>query len=465
MTPRDGTTREGLPAPGRELVERVAAELQRNPFLGSERLCGLTGCSRAELCSAYEVIRSDREIQRSWHGSILRDFFVVAAQLMARASHLERIIQGELVFPLFIEFHAGGACPIHCSFCYNEGTDYYKAQSWRAQMIDEAMLLEIIDEAADNGTVLFYVAGGGEPTTDRRIWRPLARAKQRGMITMLNTMGVHLDRPQVRADILASVDQIRVSLNAATQRSYRLIAQLPTSTMFGTVCDGLRALAEERDREGARLRITCSFVLVRDNWDEIERMAELGHSLGVDDVYVRPAWEGANGPSPRDDAAIAEGVERLKRRIERGEFGRTTINVGTSVETESTTDSAFRAALQDAECIVHRFKIGIDAWGNVHRCSLVAQPGVGRFEHVLGSRRASSSLREIVDAVAARNEWRVEDCVKKNVLCSTFEGYFNAFVTKLKRDALFGVSIAEQPFLSMHEQHRWFADRLDGPSR
>lgn len=444
----------------RTLLGAVADCLALNPLETSEALCRRHGLSLDGLLHCYRLMRESSEVRMRWANSPRAEFFQTADQILSRMDVVERILADQFVFPLFIEFHSGGMCPIQCTFCYNDGLDHFKSRHSRAQMMDGPRLVALVDDAADEGTLLFYIAGGGEPMSDPRIWPALKRARERGMITILNTMGGHLKRAGTVENILGSVSHIRVSLNSTDPAAYRIVSRTSDDRMFHRVIAGLRDLVDRRDAAQSPLRITLSFVLYPDSWSEIEAMAELGASIGVDEVYVRQYYDGAKEQGPDLVGTIEAAQERLLVRESKGHFGRTRIRVGLSLDTEPF-DSPFRAAIHDSDCLATRFKIGIDAWGNIHRCSLVAQPGVGGFNFTIGNVLEAGSLRQALEPAIAEPREPVSACNEKGIYCSNFEAFFNGLMTKLRRDRDFGVPLCEQPFLPPvnAENGRWFNRR------
>lgn len=426
---------------------QIADLLEEDPFFDSKKLCERFQLSLEQLIDCYALLRNDDNLQRRWRFSRHASFFNVAGQILARPERLLKIIRGEAVFPLFVEFHSGGGCPLDCSFCYNTKRDDFKNPLKRKEMIDFGEFRALVDEISAAGAIVFNIAGGGEPLNDPVVLAGLSHAVDRGLQISLNTMGVNLQDPEI-ADQMLALNQLRVSLNAASSGTYELLGGKKRGRIFQYVCDGLRSLLVLRKNRASKLNVVTSFIIVPENFHEIEKMVELSAGIGVDCVYLRPDYAAKSRPFFKDELHNLErSIIRIKKRALQGEYNGTQVSVGDVFQLEEVgrQERRFISSIGKTRCWCQCFKVGIDAWGNVHRCALVTQPGVGRYRYVIGNLRKDGSLTQIT-AASANNLQQAAVCLQDGVVCNVFEGYFNLLLTKLAEDYAFGVSPQQQPF-------------------
>ena len=431
-------------APG--IKNGIAAELCANPFMSSQEICEKYNLSKEQLIDIYLELRTDETVQNMWANSKYREFFSIAAQVLPCRSHLERIIRGDFTFPLFVEFHSGGRCPNDCLMCYNRFVDDFRNPAKRRTMMDSAEITAIIDEIFAKGARILNVAGGGEPLTDMPSIDVLAYAKSKGMRVTLNTMGIGLGRPNVMHKIL-DIDLVRISINAATPETYEVISGKNRGSIFTNTCKSIKRLVKERNARNKKLKIIVSAIIVPENYKEIEPIIELAHELGVDSIYLRTDYAGITRSfTDAELAEINQIVSRIRARISQGDFEGTDISIDDVLTRYEAGESRakFKDAIKDKRCWSQRFKIGIDAWGRIHECALVTQPGVGKFRHVLGDIRTDGSIEDILRNAPESPD--VRTCLAQEITCNIFEGYFQVLIDKLKRDSEFGIPINLQPF-------------------
>jgi MoaA/NifB/PqqE/SkfB family radical SAM enzyme len=127
--------------------------------------------------------------------------------------------------------------------------------------------------------------GIGEPLMNRDLPRMVAEARRRGLHVLFNSNLVLLRESLAEALVRAGLDELRVSLDAATPATYariRGIDKLPRVTTM------IRLMLAVRDRLGAAApHVSMWFVAMRENIDELPAFVELAAELGVGEVHVQ----------------------------------------------------------------------------------------------------------------------------------------------------------------------------------
>jgi len=144
--------------------------------------------------------------------------------------------------------------------------------------------------------------GIGEPLLNPELPRFIAHLKQRGAHVLFNTNAVLLDERRGDALCEAGLDELRVSLDAATPALYYRLRGIDK---FEQIVANLRAFVTRQRASGFdRPRVSLWFVGMRENLDELPSFVRLAAELGVPEVYLQrlvyfgSAIVGAGSPRP-----------------------------------------------------------------------------------------------------------------------------------------------------------------------
>jgi MoaA/NifB/PqqE/SkfB family radical SAM enzyme len=125
--------------------------------------------------------------------------------------------------------------------------------------------------------------GIGEPLLNPQLPRFIAHLKQRGAHVLFNTNAVLLDERRGDALRETGLDELRVSLDAATPALYHRLRGIDK---FEQIIDNLRAfIVRHGGRE--RPRVSLWFVGMRENLHELADFVRLAADLGVPEVYLQ----------------------------------------------------------------------------------------------------------------------------------------------------------------------------------
>jgi MoaA/NifB/PqqE/SkfB family radical SAM enzyme len=125
--------------------------------------------------------------------------------------------------------------------------------------------------------------GIGEPLLNPHLPRFVAHLKERGAHVLFNTNAVLLDERRGDALAQAGLDELRVSLDAATPALYH---QLRGIDKFPQIVANVRAfVVRHGGRE--RPRVSLWFVGMQENLHELPDFVRLAADLGVPEVYLQ----------------------------------------------------------------------------------------------------------------------------------------------------------------------------------
>jgi MoaA/NifB/PqqE/SkfB family radical SAM enzyme len=125
--------------------------------------------------------------------------------------------------------------------------------------------------------------GIGEPLLNVRLPDFVAHLKARGAYVLFNTNALLLDERRGDALCEAGLDELRVSLDAATPGLYHRLRGIDK---FDQIVAGVRAFVA-RHGGGERPRVSLWFVGMRENLHELPDFVRLAANVGVPEVYLQ----------------------------------------------------------------------------------------------------------------------------------------------------------------------------------
>jgi MoaA/NifB/PqqE/SkfB family radical SAM enzyme len=127
--------------------------------------------------------------------------------------------------------------------------------------------------------------GIGEPMLVKHLARMVHYLKDRGTYVLFNTNGTVLNERNGRALIAAGLDELRVSLDAASAKSYRAVRG---KDYFARILRNVRAFREMQERDGAeRPRVSAWLTGLRETIAELPAFVEVAAGMGVKEVYLQ----------------------------------------------------------------------------------------------------------------------------------------------------------------------------------
>jgi MoaA/NifB/PqqE/SkfB family radical SAM enzyme len=127
--------------------------------------------------------------------------------------------------------------------------------------------------------------GIGEPLLNRELTAMIAYLKARGAAVLFNSDAITLTPPRARQLVESGLDELRVSMDAATRETYRLIRGVDR---FDRVVGNVQSLVRlQREMERDTPRVSLWFTAMRANLGELPRFVRLAAGLGVGEVHVQ----------------------------------------------------------------------------------------------------------------------------------------------------------------------------------
>lgn len=183
-----------------------------------------------------------------------------------------------LKLPKTLYIETTNRCNLRCKGCilYRGG--------WESDRdISLAELKKITDQLPDLEQV--YLHGIGEPLLNRELTEIIKHLKGRQVYVLFNSNGILLN-PQRQHDLIdAGLDELRISLDAASAEGYKKIRD---SNKFGQIVENLKSfLLLQKQQQKALPKLSLWFLGTRENITELPEFIKLAAEIGVEEANLQ----------------------------------------------------------------------------------------------------------------------------------------------------------------------------------
>src|SRR5258708_3424242 len=127
--------------------------------------------------------------------------------------------------------------------------------------------------------------GVGEPMLVKNLPRMVRYLKDRGTYVLFNTNGTVLNERNPRSLITAGLDELRVSLDAANEKSYIAVRG---KNYFKRILKNVKAFRALQEREGKdRPRVSVWLTGLKETIAELPEFVRVAASIGVREVHLQ----------------------------------------------------------------------------------------------------------------------------------------------------------------------------------
>jgi MoaA/NifB/PqqE/SkfB family radical SAM enzyme len=180
--------------------------------------------------------------------------------------------------PVCLYLETTNRCNLLCTTCPRT----YEELEPPADMSWE-LFTSIVDQVP--GLQRAVLHGVGEPMLVKNLPKMVRYLKDRGTYVLFNTNGTVLNEKNGRALIAAGLDELRVSLDAATETSYLAVRG---KNYFKRILRNVRAFRELQEREGNdRPRVSAWLTGLKETIAELPEFVRVAASIGVKEVYLQ----------------------------------------------------------------------------------------------------------------------------------------------------------------------------------
>lgn len=205
--------------------------------------------------------------------------------------------------PVCVYLEVTNRCNLLCTTCPRtyEELEPPADMSW-------TLFTSIVDQLPNLARAVLH--GVGEPMLVKELPRMVEYLKRRGVYVLFNTNGTVLSERSGRALIAAGLDELRVSLDAATRNSFKAIRG---RDYFGRIVRNVSAFRALQEKEGhASPRVSVWITGLKETIRELPEFVRRAGEMGVKEVYLQRLVffdRGAIGMA-RPDQALFERMNR-----------------------------------------------------------------------------------------------------------------------------------------------------------
>ena len=199
---------------------------------------------------------------------------------MFHVDRLNKWLKGEAFFPIYLEVGLSGACNHRCVFCALEYLGYEE------RYINTEIFKKRLEEMARCGVKSLMYAGEGEPLLHKDIEELIGFTKDCGIDVAVTTNGVLINN-RIGKESLKALSWIRVSLNAATKENYARVHGTRQDD-FDKVLKNLEQIVSMKRRYHYRCTIGVQLLMIPENYQETEALANILKEIGVDYFTIKP---------------------------------------------------------------------------------------------------------------------------------------------------------------------------------
>lgn len=237
-------------------------------------------------------------------------------KIFHHAELLKKIENGERVAPIYIRIKPTNVCNHRCYYCsYADSALGLRDAVQRQDQIPWEKMQEIIRDMESMGVKAVTFSGGGDPLVYPHIVETMQRVLNAGIHLSIITNGQLLKED--RAEVLTQAKWVRISCDAADNKTYAKIRNLPEHALT-EVFDNIQRFAAMKP---ADCELGINFVIHHENYAEIYAMAEKVKALGVNHIKfaARITKDLFDYHAPFQQEAIRQ-IERAKETLEDGTF-------------------------------------------------------------------------------------------------------------------------------------------------
>ena len=235
-------------------------------------------------------------------------------------------------------------------------------------VMNAEMYEALIADLGDLGCSGVELCGLGEPLLHPRMFDFLRQAKEAGLWVRLVTNASLLDEERARELVSLGLDELHVSINAATPASYAKVHGAAESA-FERVVEGIRAVRTAREKAGLSApAIETSFVVQADNYTEPVQWVEVVADAGADIVTFSALGAAPpQAPVQLDEDQLDEAKRNVAEAVELAESKGLEVRGTFGALAESGTSFSMNVYAHMPCYIGHIFAL-VTAGGRIHPC-------------------------------------------------------------------------------------------------
>ena len=183
-----------------------------------------------------------------------------------------------LKLPKFLYIETTNRCNLRCKGCILYRGNWEPERDMSLQ--DLVMITDQLP-ALERATL----HGVGEPLLNKDLCRMIAHLKKRNVFVLFNSNGILLDEERQNALIATRLDELRISLDAASPEGYKIIRN---SDKFHRIIQNLQSFLKlQKERRAVTPRLSLWFLGTKENIAELPGLLRLAAEIGIEEIHLQ----------------------------------------------------------------------------------------------------------------------------------------------------------------------------------
>ena len=284
-------------------------------------------------------------------------FKIDSHKLLYHVARVNDWLNGKNIYPVYMEVSPIGACNHRCVYCALVFMQY------QPRYLDTNLFKTRLHEMGSLGVKSIMYAGEGEPFLHKNIIEIVNCTKESGIDAAITTNAALFSK-KIADNILQNVTWIKVSINAATPKTYSKIHRTREED-FNKVISNMSYAARLRRDKKYNCTLGMQIILLPDNYKEVESLAKKAKAIGMDYLVVKPYSQHPLSKTIKYKNIKYNDYAGLSEKLKKFSDGK--FNVIFRLHTMKKWDEGKRTY---KHCPALPFWAYIDAGGNVWACSI-----------------------------------------------------------------------------------------------
>ena len=242
----------------------------------------------------------------------MEDYFRIDShKLMFHVARVNDWMEGETIYPIYMEIAPSGSCNHRCIFC---ALDYLK---YKPKILESEVLKTTVKQASILGVKSIMYAGEGEPLLHKDICEIVQYTRDCGIDVAITTNGVLLKK-EISRRIMGSLSWLRVSLNAASSKTYSKVHRTDQKDFYA-VLKNLEDAVKIKTRKKIKAAIGAQLLLIPQNVKEVFKLSKLLKDIGIDYLIIKPYSQHPLSAAHIDSAFKYEDYFSMNKKLEKTE--------------------------------------------------------------------------------------------------------------------------------------------------
>lgn len=243
------------------------------------------------------------------------DFRIDFHKLIFHPGRVSQWLQGENVYPIYVEIAPSGSCNHRCIFC---ALDYLE---YKPVFLEKDLILKNLRDMAEKGVKSVMYAGEGEPLINKDTPEIANQTKRLGIDVAMTSNGVLFSK-EIAVECLEAFTWVRFSVNAGTSQTYQRVHRCRPGD-FERVMGNFSEVVEVKRSKGLSTTIGVQLLLIPENVEDVFTLAKRVKEIGGDYFSVKPYSQHPKSTcsiDPRFDYREHLDLERKLRELETESF-------------------------------------------------------------------------------------------------------------------------------------------------